>query len=323
MAAAKAEQLEDDHQPRDVARQRVAEARAVRQDEVALQLGEAVVGDAGVGEEAETGVHAVDRLAPGDDPLDRGGGGWRCAAWNSGRDARQRRSRVPQRREVDCGGIELEHPPSLAAFAVRLQFAARRAETRPFRTNPSPANKMRRGTVSHGHSRATPDFRLHLSRAGAQPVQHADAEHDHGRAVHRHRIALHKTHAGFADLCPCRTRLRDGDRSCGRHRRPPRARGKTRPRHAACANHRVDFRDCLPVLCRHRRLIRCRLRERMPDRGPDGDFRAGGRLCRRCRGARLAAPVDRGSGGPGFRPRRRSWCRSAPAIRPISSSRSC
>ena len=43
MAAAEPEQLEDDHQPRDMARKRVAEAGAVREDEVGLKLGETVV----------------------------------------------------------------------------------------------------------------------------------------------------------------------------------------------------------------------------------------------------------------------------------------
>ena len=75
IAAAEAEQLEQDHQPRDVARQRVAETGAVRQDQVGLELGQAVVGNARVGEQAEAGVDAIDRLARGDDALDRGGGG--------------------------------------------------------------------------------------------------------------------------------------------------------------------------------------------------------------------------------------------------------
>ena len=50
IAAAEAEQFQDDHQPDDVARQRLAEAGAVRQDQIALQLGQPVVGNAGVGE---------------------------------------------------------------------------------------------------------------------------------------------------------------------------------------------------------------------------------------------------------------------------------
>ena len=46
----------------------------MRQDEVGLELGEPVVGDARVGEQAEAGVDAVDGLAAGDDALDRRGG---------------------------------------------------------------------------------------------------------------------------------------------------------------------------------------------------------------------------------------------------------
>jgi hypothetical protein len=53
-----------------VARERLAEAGAVRQDQIALQLGQAAVGDAGVGKQAEAGVEAVDRLAAGDDAFD-------------------------------------------------------------------------------------------------------------------------------------------------------------------------------------------------------------------------------------------------------------
>ncbi len=75
IAAAEAEQLQDDHQPRDMARQRIAEAGAVRQDEVGLKLGKALVGNARVGEQAEPGVDAVDGFAAGDDAIDRGGGG--------------------------------------------------------------------------------------------------------------------------------------------------------------------------------------------------------------------------------------------------------
>ena len=40
MAAAEPEQLQHDHQPDDMARQRVAEPAAVRQDQVALQFGQ-------------------------------------------------------------------------------------------------------------------------------------------------------------------------------------------------------------------------------------------------------------------------------------------
>ncbi len=75
IAAAETEQLEDDHQPDDVARQRFAEAATVREDEIALQLSQPVGGNAGVGEQAEAGVDAIDGLSAGDDPFDRRGGG--------------------------------------------------------------------------------------------------------------------------------------------------------------------------------------------------------------------------------------------------------
>ena len=74
MAAAKTEQFQDDHQPDDMARKRRAEPGAVRQDQVALQLGETVVGDPGLGEQAEPGVDAIDGGPAGDDPVDRRGG---------------------------------------------------------------------------------------------------------------------------------------------------------------------------------------------------------------------------------------------------------
>ena len=40
--------------------ERVAEPAAVREDQIGLQLGEPVVGDAGLGEQAEAGIDAVD-----------------------------------------------------------------------------------------------------------------------------------------------------------------------------------------------------------------------------------------------------------------------
>ena len=122
MAAAEAEQLEHDHQPRDVARQRLAEARAVRQDQVGLQLGEPVVGNARVGEQAEAGVDAVDRLAAGDDALDRGGGvGDALHRASSRRAARARpdagaasRDRLPGRIELHAPTIGRSSPCSCA-----------------------------------------------------------------------------------------------------------------------------------------------------------------------------------------------------------------
>src|SRR4051812_6705288 len=48
-----------------------AEPGAVGEYEVGLELGEAVVGDARVGEQAEAGVDPIDGLAAGDDAVDR------------------------------------------------------------------------------------------------------------------------------------------------------------------------------------------------------------------------------------------------------------
>src|SRR5215208_3470713 len=73
MATAEAEQLEDDHQSRDVTRQRFPEAGAVRQDQVGLEFGKAIIGNASVREQAEASVDAIDGLARGDDAIDRNG----------------------------------------------------------------------------------------------------------------------------------------------------------------------------------------------------------------------------------------------------------
>ena len=51
----------------------------MREDEVGLQLGQAIGRDGGVGEQAEAGVDAVDGFARGDDALDRGGRGANAA----------------------------------------------------------------------------------------------------------------------------------------------------------------------------------------------------------------------------------------------------
>src|SRR5204863_1408584 len=48
----------------------IAEAAAVRQDQIGLQLGQPVVGNARLREQAEAGVDAVDRAASGDDSAD-------------------------------------------------------------------------------------------------------------------------------------------------------------------------------------------------------------------------------------------------------------
>ena len=79
-----------------MARQRIAEPSAVRQDQIGLELGEAVVGDARVGEQAEAGVDAVNRLAAGNDAVDRRGGVGdalhRCSSRRASRAAPQWRS---------------------------------------------------------------------------------------------------------------------------------------------------------------------------------------------------------------------------------------
>ena len=110
MAAAQAEQLEHDHQPRDVARKGLAEARAVRQDQVRLQLGEALVRNARAGKKAEAGVDAVDRLATRNDPLDRRGG-FRHPLHGGIVETRARARPDPaQCRKIDVGRIELHAP---------------------------------------------------------------------------------------------------------------------------------------------------------------------------------------------------------------------
>jgi len=70
MAAPEAQQLEEDHQTGDVPRERVAKSGTVRQDQVGLELGQSLIGNARVGKQSEAGVDAVDGLAPRDDALD-------------------------------------------------------------------------------------------------------------------------------------------------------------------------------------------------------------------------------------------------------------
>ena len=57
---AEADRLQHHHQPHDPRVERVAEPAAVRQDQVGLQLGQPVVRNAGLGEQAEAGIDAVD-----------------------------------------------------------------------------------------------------------------------------------------------------------------------------------------------------------------------------------------------------------------------
>ncbi len=73
MAATETEQLQHDHQPGDMPRQRIPETGAVRQDEVGLELRKPIVRNARAGEEAEARVDAVDRLPAGNDAIHRGG----------------------------------------------------------------------------------------------------------------------------------------------------------------------------------------------------------------------------------------------------------
>ena len=64
-------ELQRHHEPRRGDGRRLADAGCVRQHDVALELDEIRVGDADAGELAEAGVHPIDRLAAGDDALDR------------------------------------------------------------------------------------------------------------------------------------------------------------------------------------------------------------------------------------------------------------
>ena len=126
MAAAEPEQLQDDHQPRHVARQRIAEAGAVRQDQVGLQLGQAFGRDARVGEQAEAGVDAIDGLAAGDDALDRRRRSRRRAA------SMRRRAGPPRRSTAGAessrsmsSGLSFTHPPSANRGPARARSRSR------------------------------------------------------------------------------------------------------------------------------------------------------------------------------------------------------
>ncbi len=72
IASPETEQLKQDHQSRDVPRQRIAETGTVRQNEIGLEFCEPLVRDAGVRQHAEAGVHPVDGLTACDDAVDRG-----------------------------------------------------------------------------------------------------------------------------------------------------------------------------------------------------------------------------------------------------------
>ena len=76
VAARQALDFQRHDQAGDVWRQVRAGAGRVGQDEAALQLGEFVCGDGGLGQKAEAGVHAVGGLAGRHDPRNRGGGGF-------------------------------------------------------------------------------------------------------------------------------------------------------------------------------------------------------------------------------------------------------
>ncbi len=108
-AAPEAEQFQQYHEPRDVARQRFAEAGAVAEDEVGLELRQPIVGDAGVGEQAEAGVDPVHRLAARNDAIDRRGGGCDALHGGSVEHGRFARPKLAKRCSVDRFGVELEH----------------------------------------------------------------------------------------------------------------------------------------------------------------------------------------------------------------------
>ena len=109
VAAAEADQLERIIMRTVLRGKRVAEAAAVAEDEVALELAELVGGDAGLGEQAEAGVDAVDGLAAGDDAIDRGGGGVDRGEGVVGEARGGAAPQVAQRVEGDGAGGEDDH----------------------------------------------------------------------------------------------------------------------------------------------------------------------------------------------------------------------
>ncbi|MGB8205922.1 MAG: hypothetical protein WCE83_14730, partial [Candidatus Baltobacteraceae bacterium] len=68
-------ELERHHQPHDGARQRRADSGSMGEHDIDLELAQVGRGDRDAGELAEAGVDAVDRVALGDDRLDRPGPG--------------------------------------------------------------------------------------------------------------------------------------------------------------------------------------------------------------------------------------------------------
>ena len=111
VAAAEADQLENDHQPGDVARQRIAEAGAMRQDQVGLQLRQPMRGDSRVGEDAEACVDAIDGVAVRDDAVD-------------GR-ARLRRCGSGRRRRGDAGAPDQSSRRMDERDALRVELHQR------------------------------------------------------------------------------------------------------------------------------------------------------------------------------------------------------
>ena len=71
MAAGEADHLQHHQQPHDARIERLAEPGTVREDQVALQFLEPVVRDAGLGEQAEAGIDAIDGAAAVEDAADR------------------------------------------------------------------------------------------------------------------------------------------------------------------------------------------------------------------------------------------------------------
>ena len=93
--------------PAGAALQRLAEPGAVGEDEVGLQLRQAVGGNRLVSEQAEAGVDAVDCLAGGDDAVDTGGG-FADAAHGSIVEPRcGALPELPKSGEVDGFGVEV------------------------------------------------------------------------------------------------------------------------------------------------------------------------------------------------------------------------
>ena len=87
-------------------RKRIAKSGAVRENEIGLKLGEAIVGNARVSKQAETRVDAIDGLAARNDSLHAAAevAMWSSEALSSGFDAEPELSQLVERNIL---GIEL------------------------------------------------------------------------------------------------------------------------------------------------------------------------------------------------------------------------